>query len=168
LSDEERSNEELTLGLIGDVWNGGSVDSYPKYVHADVVTHLAGYPEPFRGIDAVMEWARRYQAAFPDLHIEVDELHVDGDSVTVRWTSRQTHKGTYIGIPATGKQASINALQLLHFDAGKVRETWIMFDPLRVMQQLGVFPEGEPPRPAVVLLKLLTRLSRLAPKPKSS
>jgi steroid delta-isomerase-like uncharacterized protein len=164
LSDDARSNEELALGLIRDVWNGGDVDSYPLYVHPDVVTHLAGYPEPFRGIDAVMAWARRYQAAFPDIQIEVDELLVDGERVMVRWTSRQTHKGAYVGISATGKQASINALQLLHFDAGKVRETWIMFDSLGVLQQLGVFPEGEAPKPAVLLLKLLTRMSRLAPK----
>jgi steroid delta-isomerase-like uncharacterized protein len=164
LSEAARGSEELTLGLIRDVWNARNVDAYPDYVHDDIVTHLAGYPEPFRGIEAVMAWARRYQAAFPDIQVEVDELLVDGERVTVRWTSRQTHKGAYIGIPATGRQASINALQLLHFDAGKVRETWIMFDPLRVLQQLGVFPEGEPPRPAIVLLKLLTRLSRLAPK----
>jgi len=165
LSEAPRSNEELALGLINDAWNGGNIEAYRTYVHDDVVTHLAGYPEPLQGLDAVMAWAYRYHAAFPDIHIDVDEHFADGDRVCVRWTSRQTHTGTYIGIPASGKQASITAVQLLHFDAGKVREAWLMFDPLRVMQQLGVFPVGDPPRVAVAVLKLLTRLSRLAPKP---
>ncbi len=39
-----------------------------------------------------------------------------------------------------------------------------MFDPLSVLQQLGVFPEGRPPRPLVSLLRTLTRLQGLAPK----
>ena len=54
-------------------------------------------------------------------------------------------------------RASISTLQLIHVDGGKMRETWMMFDPLGVMQQLGVFPEGGPPK----LMLLLTARQRL-------
>jgi predicted ester cyclase len=162
--DTAERNKAVTLALFDEAWANGDVDAYDRYAHPDVVLHLAGYSQPFRGREAVKEWVRTYRGAFPDISIDIDAIVADGDEVWMRWTSEQTHTGEYMGIPPTRKHVRMNVLETLRFVEGRFIEVHILFDPLRVMQQLGVFPEGTPPRPVVYLLRGLTRLSRLGPK----
>jgi SnoaL-like polyketide cyclase len=45
--------------------------------------------------------------AFPDLHLDIQQMLAAGDSqVVVRWRSRGTHLGPLGDIPATGRKAS--------------------------------------------------------------
>ena len=39
-------------------------------------------------------------------------------------------------------------------------EVWVVFDTLDIMQQMGVFPKGPPPRPLMRLIVALQRLAR--------
>ncbi|HSM72916.1 MAG TPA: ester cyclase, partial [Anaerolineales bacterium] len=64
----------------------------------------------------------------------------EGDKVVTRYTWRGTHQGEYFGIPATGKPVSWTAMVAFKIDDGKIREAWINYDRLGVMQQLGVAP----------------------------
>src|SRR2546422_2949563 len=48
-----------------------------------------------------------YVTAFPDLHIDIQQMLAAGDShVVVRWRSSGTHLGKLGDIPATGRKAS--------------------------------------------------------------
>jgi predicted ester cyclase len=48
-----------------------------------------------------------------------------------------------MGIPATGKSVDVNGVDIVRFgDDGVAREHWGVFDALKMMQQLGVVPEG--------------------------
>jgi predicted ester cyclase len=147
-----QDRKTIFTSFIQEVWNEGNVEAYSKYIHPDAVLHLAGMPEDLRGIEAIKGWARSYRAGFPNIHIVVEEVVAEGDSVLLRWTSSQTHTGEYMGIPATGGAASISALQFAHFDGAKMREIWLMFDPLRVLLQLDVLPPMPMPKPLIVLL----------------
>jgi len=60
--------------------------------------------------------------------------------VVTRYTWRGTHQGEYFGIPATGKPVNWNVMVAFRIDDGKIREAWINYDRLGVMQQLGVAP----------------------------
>lgn len=37
------------------------------------------------------------------IHYTIDQMFGGGDRVAVRWTSRQTHSGPFMGSPPTGK-----------------------------------------------------------------
>lgn len=154
----------LARGILEEVWGGRNLAAYDNYAHSDVVVHVAGFPEPFRGLEAVKKWVSAYWSGFPDIEITIEDIIAEGNTVVARWSSRQTHLGTYLNMRATGKRASIEAVQLFHQRGDKFSEAWIMFDPLSILQQLGVLPTGTPPRSVIALLKTLTRLSRLAPK----
>jgi predicted ester cyclase len=60
--------------------------------------------------------------------------------VVVRWTTRGTHKGELMGIPATGKPVVVTGIDIFQISSGKVVESWINWDALGMMQQLGVIP----------------------------
>ena len=81
-----------------------------------------------------------YIAAFPDLHITTDYQLAEGDKVMKIWTANSTHKGAFMGIPATGKPIVIKGIEMFRIADGKIAELWACMDNLGMLQQLGVIP----------------------------
>jgi steroid delta-isomerase-like uncharacterized protein len=81
-----------------------------------------------------------YRAAFPDVHIAIDDLIAAGDKVVTRYTATGTHQGELMGIPATGKKISITGVSIYRFANGQIVEDWAEFDQLGMLTQLGVIP----------------------------
>jgi hypothetical protein len=59
---------------------------------------------------------------------------------------RGTHTGEFQGLPPTYRRATIEFITIVRFADGKIVEGWQATDVLSVLQQLGVFPSGPPPR----------------------
>jgi len=70
----------------------------------------------------------------------IDDMVAEGDKVVYRWTLRGTHKGEFTGIAPTGKQVTLWGMVIDRILGGKIVETWIRYDTLGFMQQLGVIP----------------------------
>src|SRR5688572_28938416 len=88
--------------LIERAWNRGDLSAIdegvdPAYVRHTVFGDLVG-PEAWkqRIVDA--------RDAFPDLHVDVEDVLVDGDRSAVRFTFSGTHERPYIGFEPTGKR----------------------------------------------------------------
>jgi predicted ester cyclase len=81
-----------------------------------------------------------YRAAYPDLLITVDDLIAEGNKVVGRWTARGTNTGPLMGMPPTGKQATVMGISILAIADGKVTDQWFNWDTLGMLQQLGVIP----------------------------
>jgi predicted ester cyclase len=47
----------------------------------------------------------------------------------------------FMGIPPTGKQVTVSGITISRVKNGKVVEEWSNWDPLGMLQQLGVVPE---------------------------
>ena len=54
----------------------------------------------------------------------------------------------------------MEVLQLLRFDGELASEVWILFDPLRILQQLRVLPPGQLPKPLLAVINPIRRLRR--------
>jgi steroid delta-isomerase-like uncharacterized protein len=80
------------------------------------------------------------RAAFPDTTITIDDILVEGDKAAVRVTNRMTHRGEFMGVPATGKQLTQVGIDILRIENGVVAERWGQFDMLGFLQQLGLEP----------------------------
>ena len=81
--------------------------------------------------------------AFPDLSINIAEMIAEGGFVAVRWSFGGTHDGEMPGnppIPPTGKKVEVTAMAMHRVADGKVAETWVNFDAMGMLQQLGVVP----------------------------
>ena len=81
-----------------------------------------------------------FHAAFPDGHLTIDQMIAEGDTVATRLTFRGTHTGEFQGIPPTGKQVTIPALDMARFVNGKLVEHWGGPNQMSLLQQLGVIP----------------------------
>ncbi len=75
-----------------------------------------------------------------DGHWQIDDIFSSDDKVVVRWTGSGTHVGDVNGIAPTGKKISVDAISIHRMPAGKIAETWEVWDTLGFLQQLGVVP----------------------------
>jgi predicted ester cyclase len=82
--------------------------------------------------------------AIPDLNYTLEDMVAEGDKVVARYTARFTHKGTYMGIPATGKQVAAKGVEIYRLAGGKIVESWDFPDTLGMMTQLGAIPGRAP------------------------
>jgi predicted ester cyclase len=86
----------------------------------------------------------RYHQAFPDLHIDIEELIVAGDTVVLRAAFRGTDTGGYAGRPATGRAVDEWVVTIMHFDGDKVVREWAGADKLGLFIQLGAIDNPWP------------------------
>jgi steroid delta-isomerase-like uncharacterized protein len=125
--------------FIERVFNQHDVDSAGEYLASDLVDHnpWPGFPGTLQGFK---NGTKAFFAAFPDARVEIDEILSDGDKLIVRNRLIGTNSGAFMGMPATGKRAEVEGIDIVRMVDGKQAEHWGVFDAAGLMQQLGVIP----------------------------
>ena len=119
--------------------NTHDFESLGEFVAEDVVVNgepvgLAGYRE---GLAAVV-------AAFPNYQWRIDHLIAEGDWLAARFADSGTHRGTFLGVPPTGKAIETQEFAFYRLEGGKIVEVWVTADDLATLQQLQ--SRSEPPQ----------------------
>ena len=94
---------------------------------------LRGYST---GLDGFKQYYTRLWAAFPDLHMRLEDMVAEGDNVSARFTVTGTHTGPLGEVQPTGKRVLFTGATFLRFRDGKCYERWGVFDQLGLMEQL--------------------------------
>ena len=105
----------------------------------DYSLHFSGMP-PMGWDGNKKEFLAPFSKAFPDLHRNIVDMVAEGDKVAVSVNVTGTYKGEFQGIPATSKQVSFTAMDILTIKDGKVIEEWSTADMMGLMQQIGAIP----------------------------
>jgi predicted ester cyclase len=58
-----------------------------------------------------LQW-RKWQEAFPDINVAVEEIIAKGNTVVTRWHLTRTHKGEYLGQAATGNKVAVDGVSI--------------------------------------------------------
>ncbi|MGE0057735.1 MAG: ester cyclase [Dehalococcoidia bacterium] len=125
---------ELVRRLWDEGWNGGNVAVVDDVVAEDAVAHGK------TGRQAWKDAIAFYRGMFPDLHYAVDEIFGADSRVVVRWTATATDTVGLMGMPPTGKQASVTGINVYRVADGRLAEHWDEWDLAGLLQQLGVMP----------------------------
>jgi steroid delta-isomerase-like uncharacterized protein len=130
-----------TLRRTYDRLNAGDIDGFGDLLADDFVEHeVSPGLEPTK--EGVKDFFRMYLAAFPDLRMEPEDVLPSGDKVIARTRGTGTHRGDFMGLPATGRSIDVELIDIMRFrDDGLVQEHWGVFDALTMMQQLGAIPD---------------------------
>lgn len=102
--------------------------------------HFCGMP-PLDWNANKKEFLAPFNKAFPDLTRDIVDLVAEGDKIAVSINVTGTYKGEFQGIPATGKQVSFTAMDILTIVDGKITEEWATADMMGLMQQIGAIPQ---------------------------
>ena len=131
--------EEVLHGIYEAV-NTGNLALLDKYVAPGYVEHSEG----FQGVEPFRQQITAFRAAFPDLHVTIDDLLIDGDRFASRTTVTGTHTGDLMGMPATGRRISVAAVDMGRIEDGQAKERWGGLDMYSMLTQLGVIPAPQP------------------------
>jgi steroid delta-isomerase-like uncharacterized protein len=124
--------------------NAGDIAGFGDLVADDFVEHQGGpgFPATKEG---TLDFFRALLAAFPDMHMNVEDLIAGGDKTVARVKLTGTHKGEFMGVPPAGTRVDVRLVDIMRFNsAGLVCEHWGVADMLSLMQQLGAVPAGPP------------------------
>jgi len=147
--EEEQRNKELVTAFV-KATNKLELDKLDDMVVEDYVEHepIPGQPQGREGL----KWAyRTFNAPFPDLVFDFQDVIAEGDLVVGRGVGSGHNTASFMGIPATGKAVRWSGTRLFRMRDGRLTEGWINLDMLGLMQQLGVIPappSGPEPPPA--------------------
>jgi steroid delta-isomerase-like uncharacterized protein len=134
----------ISIRRLYDLINAGDIEGFGRQLADDFVEHNEnpGVPPTKAG---TLLYFKMLVRAFPDFRMDVQDVIASGDKAVARLLVVGTHQGEFMGIPATGKSAAVNLIDITRFgDDGLAREHWGVVDQLAMMQQLGVIPAGPP------------------------
>jgi C-1 hydroxylase len=122
--------------------NAGNLDVFRDMLSADYARHSQATTgmEEIRGRDAMLTFLRGHFGAFPDWHEEIDLMIAEGDKVAYITTGTGTHTGPMGELAPTGKRVEVISYVVQRIENGRIAETWVGWDNLAVLSQLGVFP----------------------------
>ena len=116
--------------------NRGDFAGLSALMADDLVEHeeLPGL-EPNK--EGVLQFFRALRGAFPDLTMTADGMIAEGDMVSVRGTMSGTHRGEFMGLPASGNEIHVLFADFFRVDGGRIAEHWGVGDMAAMMEQMG-------------------------------
>ncbi len=143
------ANKELVRRWYKDAFEKGDlavVDEIfaPNYLNHDTSAPPPGWPRGPQGARVVIQ---TYRSAFPDVHYTIDQQVAEGDKVVTYWTADGTNTGSLMGMPPSGKHIRISGISIERIENGKIAETWVNFDLLGLLQQVGAVPMPQQAKP---------------------
>lgn len=140
---EEIANKAVICRYV-DATNDGELDLFDLFVDENYVEN-----EPIPGQGPGREELKKayvvFNGPFPDLEYVFEDLIAEGDLVVGRGVISGTHKGDFMGVPATGNKITWTGTRLFRLEDMQVKEGWINVNMMAMMQQMGVIPT--PPQP---------------------
>lgn len=136
-------NKAVVRRFVKEVFEGGNLELIEELFAPEYVLHDPVLPEEVRGPEGLKQYVSMYRAAYPDTGFTIENQLAEGDEVVTRWTGRGTHRGELLGIPPTGNKVTVTGIEIDRVSDGKMHETWVNYDALGMMQQLGVAPQPE-------------------------
>ncbi|MGV6815907.1 MAG: ester cyclase [Thiotrichales bacterium] len=129
-------NEITMRRFVDEVINNGNFPVLDEVIHPNYI-----YRSPdqvLEGPEALKDLFAAYRSAFPDLHLDIEDLVTTDDKAVLSFTLSGTHQGDLMGIAPTGKQMKVNGMTLSRLEDGKIVEEWELLDQLNMFQQLGI------------------------------
>jgi predicted ester cyclase len=116
-----------------DSLNRRQLTHLSRYLTLDIVQHA---PEAAVGIGATRQTLVDWLAAFPDLHLLIDDLVVDADHLMARLLLTGTHRGPLAGLQPTGRRVRVVVFDAWRARNGRCAERWLQLDRLELLRQL--------------------------------
>jgi steroid delta-isomerase-like uncharacterized protein len=96
------------------------------------------------GREANRQFWTAFFAALPDLTATMEDLVVSGDRVVGRFVYRGTHRGEFMGIPASGQPVEMRSIDIWRVAEGLFVEHWDELNTLEFFQQMGALAQLAP------------------------
>lgn len=133
---------EANLALVRryqEIYNTNQMSTLGEVLAPNFQPHnlMPGVPNSLEGIQGLHAMT---VAAYPDFHVNIEDLFGAADRVVMRFIMTGTHRGNFMGVPPTGKKIHVTGISIFRIAEGKIVEHWGEEDSLGWMQQIGAIP----------------------------
>ena len=138
--DQALKNKAIALQAL-DVLNNHEYEKLDQLYVQDFKRYCQATPEAVvESLDDFKALLAEWDTQFPDAYNELHMIAADGDLVAFYMTYSGTQEGQMGPFPATGKKMSVECAGFHRLENGKIVETWVTWDNLAALTQLGLFP----------------------------
>ena len=140
MSADEQAEQakDVIRRFVEEVQNQKNWDVYDELNDPDFFNHSA--PPGMTDKEGSKQYLGAFLGGFPDCRSTVDDMIAVGDQVVTKKTFHGTHTAEFGGIPPSGKEVTLQYVDIMRVRDGLITEHWLLMDQLRFMQQLGVIP----------------------------
>jgi len=131
-------NKAIIRRLYEEVWNKRKLEVVNEIVSPSHALQAPNVRGSAVGPDAYKRQVALFLAGFSDFRWTVEDLIAEENKVVACWTISGTHRGEYMGVPATNRKVSVGGMTIHHLSHGKIIDSYSNWDALGMMQQLGV------------------------------
>ncbi|MCP4686004.1 MAG: ester cyclase [bacterium] len=150
VADQNAANKALVTETF-EALNNRAYETLDQYMATDFVRHSQATVEAplIESLEAFRAMLAVWDGALPDAKMTLHQLIAEGDLVAFYVTYAGTHTGPMGPYPPTGKEMSLECFGYHRIENGKIAETWVTWDNMATMAQLGLLPPppGEEPAP---------------------
>lgn len=137
-SSDLEKNKAIVQRYVDEMQNAHSLDNIEDIFDEDFVDHMASSGGLFLGgMDGLKRGYATFLNAFPDLHVTVENMIAEGDTVVAHKTLSGTHRGPHLGIHPTGKHVQYQIISIYRIKNGKISDFWGLQDELSLRRQLA-------------------------------
>jgi steroid delta-isomerase-like uncharacterized protein len=147
-TDQESANKAVMEWIFANGVNAHNPDAWDSVLTEDYVRHCEAMPPEAReihGIEQMKAFLAETFAAFPDWREDIVYIVAEGDKVALMTHGIGTMQGSFGNLEPTGKKAEVTNIMFMRFENGKVAETWITWDNLYFLEQIGLLPPSMTP-----------------------
>jgi predicted ester cyclase len=131
--------EQIARAVIERGFNHADLAALDAFVAPDIIEHQDGATS---GIDGLRALITELRAAFPDLHLAIEDTATSGDTTWFRIRSTGTNDGPLFGRPPTGRPIDITVIDVMRVADGRMVEHWGVADRLAMLKQIGAMGGG--------------------------
>ena len=146
VEDVEQQNIAVVLSSHAALASG-DFEGFKAVLAPDYVRHCQAMPPEFQeleGTDEFLAFIQDFMNAVPEYEDTITQMIAQGDKVAYVSTMKGIQTGPMGDLPATGKEFTLVNIIIQRLEDGKVAETWVSWDNVAFLSQLGHFPPSAP------------------------
>jgi steroid delta-isomerase-like uncharacterized protein len=125
-----------------DIYNSHDITRFEELLTDDCVLVRNGIEA--RGKDEVKRVLAKLYSAIPDIEYHIDDVVSAGDKLALRWSGRGTHRGEYMGVPATGRPLIYDGITVYQLKGKRLQRIWVSANLLGLMREMTTRAPTQP------------------------
>lgn len=121
-------------------WGFGETDAFEAIASENYVRHSKTGDE---GLESVLAQIRESHEAFSDFDVEIINAVDDGQLIAIHWRSKGRHTGTFMEVPPTYREVSVDGAAFLSYSEGKITDETSIWDPRELLSSMRIWHLGK-------------------------
>jgi len=136
VTENPEQNLKTTHIYFNEIMSQGKLELIEEIMTPDFQFIIPTQPAPIAGYDNMKGFVTYLRNAFPDITFTVEREIAGDNKVATRWRIKGTHKGDFLGMPATGNVVEDYGIDIFTFEQGKIKTVHVNENDFGLFQQL--------------------------------